>query len=579
MTLLSGLLLCASAVATATTGSTAETPTGVAWDARAVEHLLNRAGFGARPDEIAAGVAKGQAALVDELVDHRVEVEPFFVEKLVPPEQRELKDLTPQERGELLQDFRVKDRTQLNAYTAWWFERLASGDDPLRERMVLFWHGFFTSSYDDVMRGTLVIRQNQLVREKALGSYADLLAAIVRDPAMLVYVDNQVNRKRNPNENLARELMELFSLGVGNYTEKDVQEAARALTGRGISREGEYEFHVGQHDRGRKTVLGTTGMLDGEGLVALLLKQDACPRHVAGRLITYFEGVPPSPERLADYAAFLRKNEFQIRPFLKKLFLDPAFYRDEVVAARVESPIDYLVGISHRLGTRVPPTVLAGGAAVLGQRLFFPPSVKGWDEGEPWITTSTLMQRGNLAGILLGVVQVRDVIAQDPGELEIAAPAKDDAPAKPDPANSKPDVTNSGTADAPDGARPAGPAEAREKSRPAGPAKGSRRGATALVQALRRIDAAGWKPNLNFSARMEKAGARTDAAIADRMLDDLLAIQAPVETRARVRAFLARERVDLEVEDGALLSKGADSEKVLRRLAHLILSLPEAQLG
>lgn len=578
MPFLSSLLLC-------TTSGVA--PAAPAWDARAVEHLLNRAGFGARPDEIAAGLAKGQAALVEDLVDRRVDVEPFFVEKLVAPDQRELADLTPEQRGERLQDFRVKDRTQLNAYTAWWFERLTSGEDPLRERMVLFWHGFFTSSYDDVMRGTLVIRQNQLVREMALGSYAELLRSVIRDPAMLVYLDNQVNRKRNPNENLARELMELFSLGVGNYTERDVQEAARALTGRGISRDGEYEFHVGQHDRGRKTVLGTTGMLDGEGLVALILKQDACPRHVAGRLITYFEGIPPSPERLADYAAFLKNNEFEIRPFLRKLFLDPAFYRDEVIAARVTSPIDYLVGISHRLGTRVPPAVLAGGAGVLGQRLFFPPSVKGWDEGEPWITTSTLMQRGNLAGILLGVVKVRDVLATDPGELEIPAETKPDSAqsgtaAPTETAAQSGTPAPSGTAsgpDAPEASRQAGPAEAREKSRAAGPAKPNRRGAAQLVQALRRIDAAGWKPNLNFSARMEKAGAKTDAAIADRMLDDLLAIQAPAETRARTRAFLAREREELGAADGALLTKGAEAESILRRLAHLILSLPEAQLG
>jgi uncharacterized protein (DUF1800 family) len=569
MAFLSGLLLCVSAVSSASAGSE---PAATAWDARAVEHLLNRAGFGARPDEIAAGVAKGQAALVSELVDRRVDVEPFFVENLVPPDQRELAGLTPEQRGERQQEFRVKDRTQLNAYTAWWFERLTSGEDPLRERMVLFWHGFFTSSYDDVMRGTLVIRQNQLVREMALGSYASLLQSVIRDPAMLVYLDNNVNRKRNPNENLARELMELFSLGVGNYTEKDVQEAARALTGRGISREGEYEFHVGQHDRGRKTVLGTTGMLDGEGLVALLLKQDACPRHVAGRLITYFEGLPPSPERLAEYAAFLRKNEFEIRPFLRKLFLDPAFYRDEVVAARVASPIDYLVGISHRLGSRVPPGVLAGGAGVLGQRLFFPPSVKGWDEGEPWVTTSTLMQRGNLAGILLGVVRVQDVLSP-PAESK-TEPASDP---KTESAGA-PQAENAGGAP-PEAAPPAGPAEAREKARAAGPAKGSRRGAAQLVQALRRIDAAGWKPNLNFTARMERAGAKTDAAIADRMLDDLLPIQAPAETRARMRAFLAHERAELGAEDGALLAKGSDAEQILRRLAHLILSLPEAQLG
>ena len=572
------------------------------WDARAVEHLLNRAGFGAQPAEIEAGVAMGQAALVEKLVEKRVEVEPFFVEDLIPPDYREMSDLPQEERRKLQQDFRQRDLGQLNEYTSWWIDRMTSGEDPLRERMVLFWHGLFTSSYDDVPRGTLLIRQNQLVREMALGSYADLLQAMIRDPAMLTYLDNQVNRKGSPNENLARELMELFSLGVGNYTEKDVKEAARALTGRGVSRAGQYEFHVGQHDRGRKTILGATGMFDGDGLVAQILKQDACPRWVAGRLLAYFEGVPPSPERLAEYAAFLRKNEFQIRPFLRKLFLDPAFYRDEVVGARVASPLDYLVGLSRRIGTRPPPSMIAGGASVLGQHLFFPPSVKGWEEGEPWITTASLMQRGNLAGIVVGVVKVRDVIAKDPNVTE----AVDETPpmksmngesADSSPENSESGRTNTSEPESgaksdgaktegakQDGAKPEGgsatEAESKKAERKpgAGLAAGRRRGAAQLVQALRRIEASGWRPNPNFTARMRKAGAKTDAAIADRMLDDLLGISAPADTRARMQAFVAKEREKLGARDGALLEQGVEGENVLRRLAHLILSMPEAQL-
>ena len=571
----------------ATSGSApARTLPAQTWNARAVEHLLNRAGFGARPEEIEAGVALGQTALVEKLVDKRVEVEPFFVEDLIPPDLREMSDLPQEERRKRQQEFRQKDVGQLNEYTSWWIDRMTSGEDPLRERMVLFWHGFFTSSFDDVARGTLLIRQNQLVREMALGSYADLLQSMIRDPGMLVYLDNQVNRKASPNENLARELMELFSLGAGNYTEKDVKEAARALTGRGVSRAGQYEFHEGQHDRGRKTILGATGMFDGDGLVALILKQDACPRWVAGKLLTYFEGVPPSPERLAEYAAFLRKSEFQVRPFLRKLFLDPAFYRDEVVGARVSSPLDYLVGLSRRLGTRPPPSMIASGAGVLGQRLFYPPSVKGWEEGEPWITTASLMQRGNLAGIVVGVVKVRDVIAKDPNETEAI---DDPPPMKPENGESSdPPATNSdasttngdppGTKDSAAKQDAEAMAERPKEPRKPGPAAGRRRGAAQLIQALRRIEASGWKPNPNFTARMQKAGAKTDSAIADRMLDDLLGIAAPPDTRARMQAFVAKEREKLGARDGTLLDQGVEGENVLRRLAHLILSMPEAQL-
>lgn len=547
---------CGTAVAIVLLSGTAAPSTqaarpGFVWDARAVEHLYNRAGFGARPAEIETGVAMGQAALVEQLVSKRVDVEPFFWERIDVPNPREMRDLPPDEIKQRQREFREKDRKQLLEYTAWWLDRMSSGEDPLRERMVLFWHGFFTSSIEEVKRGWFLIRQNQLVREKALGSYSDLLSAMLRDPAMLTYLDNQVNRKGNPNENLARELMELFSLGVGNYTETDVKEAARALTGRGISREGDYEFHPRLHDDGKKTVLGVTGKLDGDALVAAILKQDACPKWIAKRLITYFEGVPPKPERISEYAAFLRKNDFQLQPFLKKLFLDPAFYRDEVVGARVQGPIDFMVGLSRRLGTRVPPVVLGGGAAILGQRLFSPPSVKGWEEGEAWITTASLMQRGNLAGFVLGVVKVEDVMSETDLDLPVAS----------DPATPPMET---------DGETKTSPPPLKGKG-------GGQPGAQAL-QALRRAEASGWAPTINFSSRMSRTGAKTDAEIADRMLDDVLAIRAPDDTRARMRAFLTHEREGLGVADGNLLDGGAAAERVLRRLAHLILSLPEAQL-
>ncbi len=552
-------LLAAGASAQAPAASAKSARPSSGWNARAVEHLYNRAGFGARPGEIEAGVAMGQAALVEFLVTKRVDVEPFFWEKVEVPDPKALRELPADEQKEKQREFREKDRRQLLEYTGWWYDRLASGEDPLRERMVLFWHGFFTSSVEDVKRNWLLIQQNQLVRAHALGSYSDLLAAMLRDPALLTYLDNQVNRKGNPNENLARELMELFSLGVGNYTEEDVKEAARALTGRGIDRDGAYELHPKQHDGAKKTILGKTGLFDGDDLVGILLKQEACARWVAKRLLLYFEGVPPGPERLASYAGFLREHDYQIQPFLRRLFLDPAFYRDEVVGARVQGPVDFMVGLSRRLGVRVPPIVLGGGAALLGQRLFAPPSVKGWEEGEPWITTATLMQRGNLAGFVLGVVKVDDVISgsdlemTDPPEGRMA-PADDGPPMGGD--DSRPPV-------------------ARSKN---GKGKGGGQGGSQVLNELRRVEASGWVAPINFSARMQKAGAHTDAEIADRMVDDLLAIHAPDDTRARMREFLAREREDLKVADGKLLDAGGESERILRRLAHLVLSLPEAQL-
>jgi hypothetical protein len=297
------------------------------------------------------------------------------------------------------------------------------------------------------------------------------------------------------------------------------------------------------------------GKHDGDALVKILLQQEACPRYVARKIITYLEGVAPEAARLDEYAAFLRANDFQIKPFLRKLFLDPAFYRDEVVGARVQSPIDYMVGVARRLGTDAPPVMLGSGAALLGQRLLAPPNVKGWDEGPTWISTSSLMQRGNLAGLMLGIVRLDDVLSQaDLLAKEAEAPA-------------------------PDGTMPSGePAMTREQmGEMEKRLKSGKKGGFAY-EALRRTQDSGWAPTLNFTARMQRLGLTTDDEIVDRMLDELLAVQAPDDTRAKMQQFLTNERVQLSVRDGHLLESGPAAERVLRRLAHLILSLPEAQL-
>ncbi|MFN0008509.1 MAG: DUF1800 family protein [Planctomycetota bacterium] len=571
---LAALLLGSTASAAQEAGTPAETVAGRArsgfvWDAKKVEHLMNRAGFGARPSEIEAAVALGQAALVEKLVGERVEVEPFFFERIEAPDPKVVKTMSVDDRTAMMREIREKDRRQLLEYTTWWYDRMTSGEDALRERMVLFWHGFFTSSFEDVKRSWLLIQQNQLVRQQALGSYADLLAAMAKDPAMLTFLDNQVNKKASPNENFARELMELFSLGAGNFTEQDVKEAARALTGRGVSRQGNYEFHKRLHDDGEKTVLGVTDRMNGDDLVKVILAQDACPRWIAGKLLVNFEGVEPSPKRLADYAAFLRANEYRIQPFLRRLFLDPEFYRDEVIGARVQSPVDFMVGFTRRLGVQVPSAVLGSGATLLGQRLFWPPSVKGWEEGESWISTATIMQRGNLAGFMLGLVKVEDVLS----EPETREPP-------PPPVSDEPGMTDGSMGGEESGEPMTERPPMRKDGQPGAKMDKKRIGVDgAALYGLKRAESSGWTISINLSSRIQKSGARTDAEIADRMLDDLLAIDAPQDTRDLVQTFLARERGRLKLADGKLLDAGAEAEHVLRRLAHLIYSLPEAQLG
>lgn len=528
---------------------------GIVWDARAVEHLFNRAAFGARTSEIEAALAAGPEALVDRLLEERSDAEPPYIERIDAPKPRELREMSDEAQQKAKRDARERDRRQILESMGWSFARMSSGEDPLLERMTLFWHGFFTTSIEEVKRSYEVLRQDQWLRENALGSYSKLLAGIVRDPAMLVYLDNNVNKKGAPNENLARELMELFSLGQGNYTEDDIKEGARALTGYHTA-DGEFVFRKKLHDDGEKTILGKKGKHDGDAFVRILLEHPACPRFVARRLLTHFEGVEPDSKRLDAYAAFLKQNDYEIKPFLRRLFLDPAFYRDEIVGARVQGPIEYLVGAAHRLGIEAPPAILGAGAALLGQRLFAPPSVKGWDEGEAWITTSTLMQRGNLTGLMLGVVKLDDILSQ--ADLDMPADESEPMQAR-DGETTKPQMDSK-----------KGGAKALPKVGKAG---------GFAYQALKRAESAGWSPAVNFTNRMRKAGATSDAQIVERMCDDLLAIPVPESTKARMREFLSNERASSNVRDGELLESGPDGERVLRRLAHLVLSLPEAQLG
>jgi uncharacterized protein (DUF1800 family) len=521
--------------------------TAPSWDARRAEHLLNRAGFGARRGEIEAAVAEGQAALVARLVGQRADVDPVLIQRPIEPSKREMRELPSEERQRIQREVRERNRRQLIEYTAWSCERMQSGEDPLLERMTLFWHGVFTSSSERVERSCMILQQDQLIRAEALGNYGRLLTGMLKDPALLTYLDNQANRKGNPNENLARELLELFALGQGNYTEQDIKEIARALTGRGTDGRGNYSFNKGAHDEGQKTFLGQTGTFDGDDVARIVLAQEACPRHVARRILSWFEGVEPAPERVEAYAKLLRAKDYELAPLLEKLFLDPAFYREEVLGARVQGPLEYMVGMSRRLGLKTPPLVIAAGGSLLGQRMFAPPNVKGWDEGEAWITTSSLMQRGNLAGLLLGVVQIDDVIrADDPDMDELDA---SDEPAM------------------------------RKERRPLDKQAGLKGAGSVAYQALRKVQEAGWAPNLNFSARLERAGAKTDAQIVDALLEDLLAVHAPADTRARLESFLAGERIVLGLKNGQLLEGGFEAEMILRRLAHLVLSLPEAQLG
>ncbi len=286
---------------------------------------------------------------------------------------------------------------------SWWLREMARGPAPLRENLALFWHGHFATSFKEVGVADWMVRKVDLEREFALAHFGELLRAIARTPAMLRFLDNEKSRRSHPNENWARELVELHTLGRGNYTEIDVREIARAFTGWTQER-GQFVFSHGGHDYGRKTVFGVTGILDGELVIDLILERRTCARFLANKLLAWLEGCSSDDARVDEYADVLLESDYDIAQFLRQLVRDARFVRDEVVGQRIPGPIVHFVELARRLELDVPGLALWEGAAVCGQRLFYAPSVKGWDEGTAWITTNTLVQRDNVTAFLFGLL-------------------------------------------------------------------------------------------------------------------------------------------------------------------------------
>jgi uncharacterized protein (DUF1800 family) len=258
---------------------------------------------------------------------------------------------------------------------------------PLREKLTLFWHGHFATSYLKVETSFLMHRQLDTLRRHALGSFRDLVLAVAQDPAMLVYLDGESNTKGHPNENFARELMELFTCGIGHYSEKDVQEAARAFSG--WHREGtEYVFRAEEHDTGWKQFMGQGGRFDGTDIIDLLMQHPATSRRIAERLLRFFATPEPEPEVVVEAAELLDHTQLNIKWFLRALFSSQYFYSDKCYRRRITSPAEYVVGTARTLGARISGVELKDQVTVMGQDLLAPPNVKGWNGEQAWINSN-----------------------------------------------------------------------------------------------------------------------------------------------------------------------------------------------
>jgi uncharacterized protein (DUF1800 family) len=397
-----------------------------AWTADHARHLLWRAGFGGTPKQIAFLASMPPEDAVSAFLDFDrssgypdVKPDDFDDSIMTPPteeQRREIQRVRRAQDEDTLAKIRLarqqreqQDRRQMNAMQRWWLRRLIESPRPMEEKLALFWHGHFATSYRTIENSYHMFLQNQLFRRHAAGSFADLLHAIVRDPAMIAYLDNNESRKGKPNENLARELLELFSLGEGRYTEKDIKEGARALTGHTFEHNA-FVFRREWHDEGSKTILGKSGSLDGEGFVRAILDRRDAAEFITMKLYRFFvHDLPPTPEarRVAggvvkQLATTLLSAKYEVRPMLRRLLLSEHFYDPANRLARIKSPVELVVGVLRSLNTPVRDLgILNDALDLMGQSLFYPPSVKGWDGGRSWINTSTLFVRQNVTNFLL----------------------------------------------------------------------------------------------------------------------------------------------------------------------------------
>jgi len=380
------------------------------WDFAAAAHLLNRAGFGGSPAEIEKLTALGHDNAVAFLLDYEkipdATPNPAWA-KPDPERMRQIREVnqhgTPEEKKKLQQAEQQLQRQHIMELRGWWLNRMARGPRPLQEKMVLFWHGHFATSVEKVRSAYYMWRQNELFRRLATGNWQQLLLDAGKDPAMLVWLDQAQSNKQHPNENFAREVMELFALGEGHYTEKDIAEGARALTGWSLERSDEkFVYRPFIHDNGEKTFLGRTGNLDGDDVTAQIVAQPQAARFITAKLWNYFAGQYPNDELNTALAAVFRANGNNFRPFLRVMFRSEEFYSASVVRNQVKSPVQWLVGSVRVLECELPPTLISWGMTrQLGQDLFAPPNVKGWDGGVTWITTNTLLTRYNDAESLV----------------------------------------------------------------------------------------------------------------------------------------------------------------------------------
>ena len=595
------LLCCACLATTAALGNSESDPPDAwiddllplaagAWNYDRAGHLIERAGFGATPEEVRALAELSPEQAVDRIVEYEAVdgsgladfeesgiwdpgMDPF------PPSRAESVRIAreqgislgvkvlPNSASRRLQP--VVDKffyglrsnvLETKRLALWWANRMVTTPRPLEERMTLFWHGHFATSESKVRDYRLMLAQNRMLRRLATGSFRDLLLGIMRDPAMLVYLDNGENVKDHPNENFGRELLELFTMGVGNYTERDIREASRAFTGwtNDVTR---FRFDPELHDDGPKEFLGREGRFGGEEIIEIILDQPATAEFIASKIYRYFVRDDISKPMREALGKLLSESGYEIRPLLKTIFLSRDFYSSLSVGTQIKSPVQLVVSTYRKLGAGRMPTVpdfnqLTGR---LGQSLLYPPNVAGWEGGRTWITPASLLDRGNLLRRVLFPPAIAEFGHPDrrlPGiyrrvEERLAQGMN---------------ITNA-TRSGDSGSSMLADADEDYNTR-----YGGYRG---YVMAFERVKLVPRHViGVRLSALVERAGATDPEGAVDHLLARFLRVNLGEADRSQLVDFL-KDRIGSDELGG----RSARVEEALRGVLYVILSSPEYQLG
>ena len=563
------------------------------WNYEFAAHLLERAGFGGTPAEIEVLDRLTPAEAVQRLVHfdgvdsaelppfehsdiHDAGLEPF------PPSRPAVTDLA-RETGEAL-GIKVKPsgnrrlqpvvnkffywlrasllETQRVAY--WWAGRMVGSPRPLEEKMALFWHGHYAVGESKVRDYRKLLAQLELYRRDGLGNFRDLMVSIAQDPGMLSFLDAGVNVKGAPNENFAREIMELFTMGVGNYSERDIREAARAFTGWNYE-DLQFVVNEAEHDDGEKSFLGKTGHFNGVEVIDIIMEQPVTAEYIAGKIYRFFARQELSAELQAELGAVFRDAGYEVRPLLETIFLSRDFYAPETVGTQIKSPVQLVVSTYRKLGLDGAPGIpdFNSVTGALGQRLFFPPTVAGWAYGRSWVTPGLLLERGNFA---------RDVLFPDinfrapdrvngSGEIQrVARNLRDGL-----------DVTSATMPDA-DTAVIAESNMLADRDEDFNTRYGSFRGWQMAIDRVKAIprDTA----SVNLSSMVVEAELKDTTEVVDYLIHRFMRVAPGDEVRQMLVAFL-----DEQLGTSDVATAETYMEDALRLVLHLLMSQPEYQLA